>query len=185
MKNKRLHLNDLKSEKTHITFIQCINYTAIKGKARGTLCSWFFENRSLKKTEVRIGVILLMDDLSTTIASVTNPTCFFERTEGTVRKYFNSVRNIPHELVFSGEVKIFILNQLNGYPPYALSIEKFSNIVSKCDGCINCSPVGPDVFEYKFAMKGDTLVKKVIEAHHNIETNLPPRKNDRINQKQV
>ena len=57
-------------------FIQCINYIEFKSHAKGTLCGVLIQK------DPEIGIILCMDDTSTSFVFVTNLKCVFEKTSG-------------------------------------------------------------------------------------------------------
>ena len=133
----RIHPSTL--HPSDVLFVQCINYINLNSHAKGTLCG------VLDNGVARIGCILYMDDSSTSIAFVTNPVCFFEPTSGTMKLFFNSVKNYTHEYTMRGKLNIVILNQLNGVPPYPAYNFDFSRTISVHDGCVNSSHLGPDV----------------------------------------
>ena len=154
----RIHPSTL--HPSDVSFVQCINYINLNSHAKGTLCG------VLDNGVARIGCILYMDDSSTSIAFVTNPVCFFEPTSGTMKLFFNSVKNYTHEYTMRGKLNIVILNQLNGVPPYPAYNFDFSRTISVHDGCVNSSHLGPDVFNYKEFLHGDKLFVYALNLFH-------------------
>ena len=184
VKKQRLEKKDIPSVLISVSFMQCINYIGMKGKARGTLCALVYENED--ECIVEIGCICLQDDTATSIALVTNPLCFYgTNMHDTLSTHFNRIRTIKHEDVFCGGITIYILNQLNGTKPFNANPHDFSLCVSNFDNAFSCSPNGPDIFMYDLCMKQNKLLKKVIELHHKRGSNMNRRSNNRSNKKNV
>ena len=129
---------------------------------KGTLCA------VVEKDIPKIGFILHMDIESTTIAFVTDPEYFFKTKKGTMRSFFNHVRNITHVSVMSGDAEIFVLNQLNRVAPFPSEHFSFMNTISQHDGCINANPLGPDKFSFRDSMHEDKLYRFAINKFHKI-----------------
>lgn len=160
IEKRRVHPSELNPQ--HCSFIQCINHIGFDSKAKGTLCG------IVRDGIPSIGIIIFMDDTSTSIATVTNPSCFFRPTTEprSIHNDFNCVTNIMHESVYSGKVQIFILNQLNKVSPFPSRNQSFQNTISMYDGCINCSPHGPDIFEYETILHNDKLTYHSTQRLH-------------------
>ena len=136
---KRLHPSQLVSSKCY--FLDCTNFMCSPSNCNGILCA-------LKENENCLLGFIVSIKHQIKIAICNDASCFFEESSNTISSYFNSTKTIDYECVFSNKYQIYYLNQLNGHRPFQTPFTCPSKcIVSKFDGCYNCSPYGLDVFE--------------------------------------
>ena len=154
---ERIHPSQLLSSKCY--FMDCTNFMCFPSKCKGILCAL------KEKGKFLLGFIVSIND-RIKIAICNDASCFFVQPLNTISSYFNETKTIDYQCVFSNEYQIYYLNQLNGHRPFqALCSNRSKNVISKFDGYFNCSPCGPDVFEYRF-MRNDLLYKCIMESCH-------------------
>ena len=91
---------------------------------------------------------------------------FFNATSTTSNRFsdfFGVVRTFTIQKIYSGDLSILFLNQLNGYHPFDSCVIGKHAVTSSFDGCINCNPLGPDcILDYSILYQ-DPLSRTALE----------------------
>ena len=171
--------------------MQCINHIGMKRKSSGVLCAVVRKKKVTGKDDderiVDIGCVCIQDGMATTVALLTNPSCFFKGTSSSdsLSTYFNRMHTFTHQEVFRGGIFIYVLNQLNGIRPFSERPSDFSNVISMYDSAFSCSICGPDIMHFSMCMHQDKLLRNVKRMHHERGSNVTPKTNKSNNSKKV